>query len=421
MVMADPPIFPLFSEANFQRLRGFARLGTGFVRTAEFALAFGAGLAALPFGGDMVILACILIFGWIMAAVGIFASNLPARDAKIACLAVLAVFVAEGVLLHWHSGMPNNIAGNNCEPISSSAPDWLLVAAKECGQKELTFPEENQRINDYYAALRNGKHYRQNAEDLLDDWASPFVEWSLEQVGKLGPRKIDPLAWLNWGKEANPPQAGSIVIMRNNGIPHVGFYLRDDGDRVDVLGGNQDDQVKISDYPKSAVLGYRVPPDVEVNSATETPQTEGASALPSVQRDQQGNEIIASARIGFVHDLSSYTAIYQDNMKIISIQPEYDPVFGSTTTSILGVTYRVECSIIKPSGQFHLNVHYPNAYMFGLYEDKPSLSEKITEINNDIVSFTINPTMDFFESLNDQSIYPPGANANELQIDLEKD
>jgi len=38
---------------------------------------------------------------------------------------------------------------------------------------------------------------------------------------------------------------------------HVGLFVRIEGDSVLVLGGNQSNQVKISPYPYSRLLGYR--------------------------------------------------------------------------------------------------------------------------------------------------------------------
>jgi len=40
---------------------------------------------------------------------------------------------------------------------------------------------------------------------------------------------------------------------------HVGLYVRDDGDHIYLLGGNQLDEVRIHSYPISSVLGYRWP------------------------------------------------------------------------------------------------------------------------------------------------------------------
>jgi len=42
-------------------------------------------------------------------------------------------------------------------------------------------------------------------------------------------------------------------------LGHVGFYWARSGDRILVLGGNQDNQVSIKGYPKADLLGHRWP------------------------------------------------------------------------------------------------------------------------------------------------------------------
>ena len=40
---------------------------------------------------------------------------------------------------------------------------------------------------------------------------------------------------------------------------HVGFYLRHEGDRLVLFGGNQLDCVCENDYPAASLLGHRWP------------------------------------------------------------------------------------------------------------------------------------------------------------------
>jgi len=40
---------------------------------------------------------------------------------------------------------------------------------------------------------------------------------------------------------------------------HVGFWLREEGDRVVLLGGNQLEAVREHHYPLDSVLAYRWP------------------------------------------------------------------------------------------------------------------------------------------------------------------
>jgi hypothetical protein len=42
---------------------------------------------------------------------------------------------------------------------------------------------------------------------------------------------------------------------------HVTFYVGEENGKLKLLGGNQEDQVKISYYDKSRLLSYRWPKD----------------------------------------------------------------------------------------------------------------------------------------------------------------
>jgi hypothetical protein len=43
---------------------------------------------------------------------------------------------------------------------------------------------------------------------------------------------------------------------------HVAFFCAWQGNRLQLLGGNQSDMVKISSFPISSVLGFRWPTDI---------------------------------------------------------------------------------------------------------------------------------------------------------------
>jgi uncharacterized protein (TIGR02594 family) len=144
---------------------------------------------------------------------------------------------------------------NRPASLPADAPAWAVVAFKEIGQKEIPGYADNPRIVEYFRSIRGSSIYR----DDIDDWASPFVEWSFQQIGKFGPQGLKPSAWLKWGKAAPVPQLGTVVVLSFSGLEHVGFYFGDEGEFIRVLGGNQDDQVCVHRYPKSAVKGYRNP------------------------------------------------------------------------------------------------------------------------------------------------------------------
>jgi uncharacterized protein (TIGR02594 family) len=140
-------------------------------------------------------------------------------------------------------------------PRSGSSP-WLDVAMKEIGQKETPGPDNNGRVMEYIRAVRSTDGVQE--DDV--DWASAFVEWSLNQTGINGPKSMEPRNWLNWGRIIEMPERGCIVVFSFGDISHVGFYVGDDGASYVVLGGNQTDQVQISRFHKARALGFRMPP-----------------------------------------------------------------------------------------------------------------------------------------------------------------
>jgi uncharacterized protein (TIGR02594 family) len=140
--------------------------------------------------------------------------------------------------------------------LPTNAPAWVRTAYQEQGQAEIPGPDENARIIEYFNTVRAKRNYR----DDIDDWASAFVEWSLNKNGIIGPKADDPFHWLQWGQYLARPRFGCIVILSFSGLRHVGFFLREADQFILVLGGNQDDAVNIGRYKKSDVIAYRWPP-----------------------------------------------------------------------------------------------------------------------------------------------------------------
>lgn len=148
------------------------------------------------------------------------------------------------------SSVPPNLA-----VLAPSTPQWIKAAYKEIGVKEIPGPEEEPRIVEYFKTISAANQYR----DDIDDWASAFVEWSLNQSNISGPKSMEPFSWLAWGQELQKPAFGCVVVLSFSGLHHVGFYFGDDNDFIRVLGGNESDKVRIYYYPKTAVFGYRWP------------------------------------------------------------------------------------------------------------------------------------------------------------------
>lgn len=93
-------------------------------------------------------------------------------------------------------------------------------------------------------------------------WCSAFVNYTLNEVNEKGTGSPIARSYLKWGKPVSKPQLGDIAVFwrdsKSSWTGHVGYYMgtASNGDII-VLGGNQNDEVNITTYPKSKLLGYR--------------------------------------------------------------------------------------------------------------------------------------------------------------------
>lgn len=127
------------------------------------------------------------------------------------------------------------------------------IAKGEIGQTEVPGQKHNPRVVEYHQATS-----LQATSDEVP-WCSSFVNWCFKTAGQKGTGSAAARSWLNWGDQLKQPIEGCVVVLRRGAPPsgHVGFFVRQQGAVVYVLGGNQSDQVKISAYKASDVLSYR--------------------------------------------------------------------------------------------------------------------------------------------------------------------
>ncbi len=178
-----------------------------------------------------------------------------------------------------------------------SDPPWLVVAKRESGVEEAAGSARNPRIVDFVESTN-----RRRSDDWDDDevpWCSAFVNWCMAQAGQPRTNSMMAISWKKlWsrGKDVGQPAYGAIAVIQwhqtkatcqkkgcsrvdwwdnppkwlsNAGLQgctkgHVGFVVGKRGDQVVFLGGNQGDQVKLSAYSQSAIIGYMFPSDYEV-------------------------------------------------------------------------------------------------------------------------------------------------------------
>jgi len=94
-------------------------------------------------------------------------------------------------------------------------------------------------------------------------WCSSFMNAMAEDSGLEKTGKANARSWLNAGVEVDNPIISDVVIFWRSSPKswkgHVGIFMgyRYDGKYIAVLGGNQSNEVNISLYPVSRLLGFR--------------------------------------------------------------------------------------------------------------------------------------------------------------------
>lgn len=148
-------------------------------------------------------------------------------------------------------------------------PQWFQIAIKEIGVKETPGPESTPRILTYW---RDGQPGWKTYGDE-QPWCSVFVNWCMAQAGIRGTDSPAARSWLTWGGSIEP-KVGAVVVL--HGRPkrgrlttgsgwHVGLYMGQSKTHIIVLGGNQSNSVKISNFPLSDwdVVAMRWPAEAE--------------------------------------------------------------------------------------------------------------------------------------------------------------
>lgn len=141
-------------------------------------------------------------------------------------------------------------------PKNKLLPVWYTIAREEMekGVKEIAGDDDNQRIVEYHSATSL------KASDDETAWCSAFVNWCMMKANIERTDKPNARSWLDWGIELDRPVEGCVVIFKRGSQAwqgHVGFFVGFKGDQVLCLGGNQGNEVNISSYSKTRVLGYR--------------------------------------------------------------------------------------------------------------------------------------------------------------------
>jgi len=139
------------------------------------------------------------------------------------------------------------------------------VAASFIGRRELPGDKDDPLIMEF---LRSVVPWAQHDEV---PWCAAFVNWICERCGLPRSKSAAARSWLAVGTAValvDAARGWDVVILSRGAGPqpgpevlqaqgHVGFFCMAQYDTVQVLGGNQGNQVSVAQYPVSRVLGVR--------------------------------------------------------------------------------------------------------------------------------------------------------------------
>lgn len=172
---------------------------------------------------------------------------------------------------------------------------WLPIARSQIGIKKNAgwwLWADNRRIVEYHQTTEG----KATAAEV--PWCAAFVNWVITRSGRVGQNSAAAKDWLKFDDKVTAPEPGDIVIVRTAAAEkaeeqdkqdrrksrdgyHVGFYVSGDNSHVRILGGNQSDQVKESNYPLTGkdayvVKGYRRPKDAGTTAYLKLGNIEGS-------------------------------------------------------------------------------------------------------------------------------------------------
>lgn len=130
------------------------------------------------------------------------------------------------------------------------------IALSEYATKELVGTGSNPQVLKYYAKV--GHSWVKDDEVA---WCAAFAGYCLETAGLKSTKSLAARSYLAWGKTTSAPKVGDLVILwrisPTSAYGHVGFFVAIRDGLVYILGGNQNNEVDITGFPLSRVLGYR--------------------------------------------------------------------------------------------------------------------------------------------------------------------
>jgi uncharacterized protein (TIGR02594 family) len=147
-------------------------------------------------------------------------------------------------------------------PPPAGAFPWYEIAKQEVGVKEAQGGADNPRILEYFTYCRS---LPVSMRHDSTSWCSAFVNFCVQKAGFEGTDSALARSWARWRNECNPPKLGCVVVLKSPLDPtdpvhgHVGLFVKQEGGRIYLLGGNQGNEVNISAFNQNLLISFRQP------------------------------------------------------------------------------------------------------------------------------------------------------------------
>jgi uncharacterized protein (TIGR02594 family) len=141
--------------------------------------------------------------------------------------------------------------------IVAGDPAWLKNARELVGLKEIVGSKHEPKVLEFFAEAGHPEIHNDETA-----WCAAFANAMLRRAGYAGTGSLAARSFLTWGEGLKTPRPGCIAVFKRGNSTwegHVAFFLRDLGDSIEVLGGNQGNAVSVTRMPKASLLGYRWP------------------------------------------------------------------------------------------------------------------------------------------------------------------
>ncbi len=137
------------------------------------------------------------------------------------------------------------------------AEAMLRLASQYIGLQETPGKGNNPVIIQMFRDI--GQSWVQDDET---SWCSAFINWIAWNVKCEMSGKLDARSWLKIGTDVNIPEPGDVVVYWRDSISswkgHVGLFTGySRTGKIWTLGGNQSNEIRISQYDEEKLLSFR--------------------------------------------------------------------------------------------------------------------------------------------------------------------